>query len=310
MKVLIIGLGKIGLIYDLNKKNMHLTHSKAFYRNKNFELIGGVDKNKSKVNLFKKKYKVAGFTKIKEALNKLNPDIIIISTNTNTHLNVIKNIFSKKIYNKIIFCEKPCGNSLQEIKEIYKISKKFKSKVFVNYMRSSMNSLNELVKFSNFNKSYFKGVTYYNKSILNDASHYINLFQKIFGKVIKVKNEIYKSQNKKINNFSLFFKKGEIKFICLNNVKYNNSRFEIFFESSCIYYNSDHDLLRFFYLTKNKIYNNLILNYKSNKKIKLNFKDVQMQITNQFLKIKQNKKFNLVSIKEAINTMVIINKLK
>ena len=49
MKVLIIGLGKIGLIYDLNKKNMHLTHSKAFYRNKNFDGL----KTKGYLNLGK-----------------------------------------------------------------------------------------------------------------------------------------------------------------------------------------------------------------------------------------------------------------
>ena len=33
-KVLIIGLGKIGLLYDINKKNMQLTHSSAFHKNK------------------------------------------------------------------------------------------------------------------------------------------------------------------------------------------------------------------------------------------------------------------------------------
>ena len=74
--------------------------------------------------------------------------------------------------------------------------------------------------------NYFRGITYYNKSILNEASHYINLFQKVFGKIIKVKNEFYKSNNKKINNFTLFFKNGNIKFISLNNTiyhRYNNN---------------------------------------------------------------------------------------
>tara|TARA_Y100000816_G_C26104902_1_gene586757 strand:- start:1673 stop:2605 length:933 start_codon:yes stop_codon:yes gene_type:complete len=310
MKVLIIGLGNIGFTYDLKKKKMHLTHSNAFFFNKNFNLIGGIDKNKKKLNLFKKKYKVFGFLKIKDALKNLDPDIFVISTNTSTHLKIIKEIFSNKVQNKILLCEKPCGNSLKEIEQIKKICKKNNSKIFVNYMRSSMHGVNELIEFCKKDNNYFTGITYYNKSILNEASHYINLFQKVFGKIIKVKNEFYKSSNKKINNFTLFFKNGNIKFISLNNTTYHNSRFEIFLKSGYINYNSDHDFLKFFNTTNNKIYDNIILNQKSAKKIKLNFKNTQMQIVNQLINKNNPKTPGLVSIDEAINTMKIIKKLK
>ena len=213
---------------------MFLTHSSAFYFNKKFKLVGAVEKDKSKLKLFENRYKAPGFIKIKDALKKLNPDIIVVSVNTKFHLQVIKKIFLCKFKNKIIFCEKPCGNSLSEIREIKKISKKNKNKVFVNYMRN------------------------YNNNLLNEASHYINLFLKIFGKVTKVKNEIIKSLGKKINNFTLFFNKGEIKFICLNNTSYHNSRFEIFLRSRHINYDSDQDLLNFYGIKKNKIYEKLI----------------------------------------------------
>ena len=52
MKVLIIGLGKIGFQYDFKKK-MFLTHSSAFYFNKKFKLVGAVEKDKSKLKLFR-----------------------------------------------------------------------------------------------------------------------------------------------------------------------------------------------------------------------------------------------------------------
>jgi predicted dehydrogenase len=309
MKVLIIGLGKIGFEYDLKKK-MFLTHSSAFYFNKKFKLVGAVETNKSKLKLFENRYKAPGFIKIKDALKKLNPDIIVVSVNTKFHLQVIKKIFLCKFKNKIIFCEKPCGNSLSEIREIKKISKKNNTKVFVNYMRNSLSGVNELIKIFKRDKGYFKGIAYYNNNLLNEASHYINLFLKIFGKVTKVKNEIIKSLGKKINNFTLFFNKGEIKFICLNNTSYHNSRFEIFLRSRHINYDSDQDLLNFYGIKKNKIYDNIILSRKTNKIIKLKFKDVQMQVANQFLKRKNHKKFNLVTIDEAIKTMEIIDKLK
>ena len=45
MRITVIGLGKIGLEYDYNKKNFFLTHSKALFYHKNFDLLCGVDKN-------------------------------------------------------------------------------------------------------------------------------------------------------------------------------------------------------------------------------------------------------------------------
>lgn len=310
MKVLIIGLGKIGFDYDQKKKRVFLTHSSAFYFNKKFKLIGSVDKNISKLLLFENKYNAPGFIKVKDALKNLDPDLIIISTNTKHHLKIIREIFSNNFKNKTILCEKPCGNSLSEIKEIKKISKKYNTKVFVNYMRNSMKGIDELIKIFKKEKYYFKGIAYYNGNILNDASHYINFFIKVFGNIIKIKNETFKSLGKKINNFTLFFKKGEIKFFTLNNTKYQNSRFEIFLSSCYINYASDHDLINIYNLTRSKIYNNVILSPKSTKKVKLNFRSVQMQVANQIFKEKNKKKFNLVTIDEAIKTMEVINKLK
>ena len=309
MKVLIIGLGKIGLLYDYKTKKFNLTHSQSFSKNKNFNLIGGVDNNVSKLKLFEKKYKAPGFKNVDLALKSLNPDLIVISTNTNTHLKVVRKIFSNKIFNKIILCEKPCGSSIKDIRKIYRISKKFRSKIYVNYMRSTMNGFNELKEFVMSNRSSFNGITFYRGNILNDASHYINLFQNIFGKIINHNKEYLNPKSKNLRSFSLYFKKGVIKFIHLNNVEYNNSRFDIFFNRKSICYNSDHDILKFSNITKNKIYNNSILNKKSYRVVKLDFKNVQMQITNQIDKMKKNKKNNLVSIENAIDTMKIITKL-
>tara|TARA_B100000780_G_C20841253_1_gene334337 strand:+ start:157 stop:375 length:219 start_codon:yes stop_codon:yes gene_type:complete len=53
----IIGLGKIGLKYDLNRKNFIQTHSKALNNNKYFSLTCGVDVSLKSLNLFKNTYK-------------------------------------------------------------------------------------------------------------------------------------------------------------------------------------------------------------------------------------------------------------
>ena len=309
-KVLIIGLGKIGLLYDINKKNMQLTHSSAFYNNKSFKIIGGVDRSKKKIKLFEKKFRVSGFIKINDALKKLKPDIIIIATETKNHLKTFNQIFLKKNSCKLIICEKPCGKSLKEINEINKISKKNKCKVFVNYMRISSKAALYLKRITRLNKGYFSGVSYYTKGILNDSSHYINLFQFIFGKVLKIKNDIYKIQKKKLNNFTLFFKNGQIKFICLENLEYSNSKFEIYFQKKMICYNSDQNILKVFNVIKNKIYDNKVMSSKTNLSLNLGFENIQGMVVDQISRMKKKKNYHLVSIKEAIKTMEIIDKLK
>ena len=84
-------------------------------------------------------------------------------------------------------------------------------------MRISSKHTLYLKKLFNSNKEYFKGVSYYTKGILNDASHYINLFQFIFGEIIKIKNDIIFSLQypyllkKKVINPYLEMKKNYLK---------------------------------------------------------------------------------------------------
>ena len=44
---LIVGLGNIGMGYDINKKNIQ-SHSKSIEVHNGFNLLGGVDKSKKK----------------------------------------------------------------------------------------------------------------------------------------------------------------------------------------------------------------------------------------------------------------------
>ena len=75
INTLIVGLGKIGMLYDIKKK-AYLTHSKCIQKNKNFNLVGGRPKFK--------KFKI--FVKIQkpvwkvENMTKKKIDFVIVST--------------------------------------------------------------------------------------------------------------------------------------------------------------------------------------------------------------------------------------
>ena len=70
-KVAIIGLGKAGLLYNINKDKF-LSHAKIINENKRLQLIAGVDVDKNKTKLFEKKFNVEAYSNIKELIKKKN----------------------------------------------------------------------------------------------------------------------------------------------------------------------------------------------------------------------------------------------
>ena len=66
----LIGLGDIGLNYDLNKdQDIYIqTHARAFSLNSGFDLQGGVDINTDSCNTFSKTYSIKSYSEIEDAL--------------------------------------------------------------------------------------------------------------------------------------------------------------------------------------------------------------------------------------------------
>ena len=85
----IIGLGKIGLLYDLNKKEI-LTYSKALTKNKLFQLDFACDPNKQKLRIFKKFYGKNCFENFKDAIKIYKSELIIICADTKLHYSIFK----------------------------------------------------------------------------------------------------------------------------------------------------------------------------------------------------------------------------
>ena len=67
-KCLLLGLGNIGLLYDLTlDENFILTHAKAISVHSNFELVGAIDPDINKCQLFSRHYDLPSFQSIREA---------------------------------------------------------------------------------------------------------------------------------------------------------------------------------------------------------------------------------------------------
>ena len=83
--VAIVGLGAIGMGYDLDSPDVVHTHAKAFQTHNDFYLVAGIDYNIENRRTFELKYKCKSFTSINSALSEIQPDVFVIATNTNDH---------------------------------------------------------------------------------------------------------------------------------------------------------------------------------------------------------------------------------
>lgn len=198
MNVVIVGLGNIGMSYDLKSKDI-TTHAKAFSLHKNFYLSAGVDLNSKKRFLFEKKYLKPAYKNLTICLKKTRPDIIVISTPAKNHLTIIKKIF-KNYRPKVILCEKPLGINFKQCLKIDSLCKKFKAKLFVNYIRLSDPGIIKIKKKiqSGFIQNTRIGFVFYSKGMLNNASHFLNTLEYWFGDVVSIK---LIKRGKKINNY-------------------------------------------------------------------------------------------------------------
>jgi len=291
-KAILVGLGKIGFLCDLNKKKSFLSHAKILANLKKINFVCGIDKNKKKRILFKKKFNIDTSHKLKETILKYQPSFVVVCVNTNNQFKILKDISAFKSV-KNVLVEKPGTDNFDQLTKIQKIYLKRRINLFINYNRSYYRELVSL--FSIFKtKKYFKTSYFYNRGFLNNCSHLLNLIFLYLENPIEIK--ILK-KGRKFNNdiqpdLKLNFKNGEILFICNNNKKIIHN--ELIFFNSNVKINSNSTFTSFYKseLRKSKFIDNHSY-YKLTKIIKNNKKNYQRQVYDKILKNKnfyKNKK--------------------
>ena len=189
-KTVLVGLGNIGLKYDINKNKEHFiqTHARAFNLNSGFDLLAGVDVNSQACNAFSKSYNVESYNDIEDALIRVKPDLVIISVPTHKQLETIKKIVNCFVPNTIL-CEKPMGGNLDHGLKILNLCRENNINLYVNYVRRSLPAAKEIKNRiqSSIIKAPIKAVIWYSKGIAHNGSHFINLMEYWFGKCIDVK---------------------------------------------------------------------------------------------------------------------------
>ena len=186
---LVVGLGKIGMGYDYNDlgKTFIASHTKALQLHPDFLLVGGVDPIPKLREKFTDKYNQKAYEDLSYALEYCKPEIVIVSTPIKIHSHTFEQLLNCSSL-KLILCEKPIAETMDEAKSMLKKAKYKNISVAVNYIRRFDQGVQELLERIKSGKLGFPLHSYvsYRKGIINNGSHFLNLLTPILGEMQKI----------------------------------------------------------------------------------------------------------------------------
>ena len=178
--VLLVGLGQIGMGYDLrlDPEKYIYSHARAFSQHSAFSLVGGIDPNINRRKVFEETYGYPTFSTIEAALVTVQPDLVVIAAPTESHCKLVLELLSLA-HPRVILCEKPLAYDLSEAKSMIQMCAANHVKLYVNYMRRSDIGVIEIkrrIVEGEFSTP-IKGVAWYSKGFLHNGSHLFNLLE-------------------------------------------------------------------------------------------------------------------------------------
>lgn len=186
IRALIVGLGQIGMGYDLalDPDTYVLTHARAFQRHPAFELLGAVDPDAGRRQLFEHHYGLKAFTNVASAMRQLRPDLVAIASPTPFHAQCVNEVLQADL-SPALLCEKPLTSELSVAKELVATCEARGVPLYVNYIRRSEPGAVEVRRRLEIGAIAVpvKGIAWYSKGIFNNGSHFVNLLQDWLGDV-------------------------------------------------------------------------------------------------------------------------------
>jgi len=232
-KVLLLGLGNIGMAYDYEKDfdTVVLTHARAFHEHPKFDLAGAVDIDVCKRRQFSTRYASPSFVDTDSAIASLHPDIVVVATPTENHRADVEAVLCRHSP-KAILCEKPLAYAVSDAESIVASCAARNCSLYVNYMRNSEPGALEVKQrlLDGRIQSPVKGLVWYSKGVFNNGSHFLNLMQNWLGDVLCVRSY---SDGRCWNgmdpepDFKATFRKGEILFLAAREENFSHYTAEL-----------------------------------------------------------------------------------
>lgn len=186
LRVLIVGCGRMAGGFDsarVGSAALPLTHAGAYSRDGRFEIAGCVEPDNDRRLAFMNRWGIpAGFRTLDEAKSSGNRfDVISICSPTRSHSRDLE--VSLEIGPRLIFCEKPVTESAAQTEQIVERCSKEGIPLAVNYTRRWDPAIADLkagIRARRWGQLRCV-VGHYNKGLLNNGSHLLDLLAYLLG---------------------------------------------------------------------------------------------------------------------------------
>lgn len=178
--VLLVGLGQIGMGYDLelDAERFVYSHARAFSQHAGFDLLGGVDTDPGRREVFSRVYRRPGYDTLEAALKELRPELVVIGVPTEAHAAVLEQALAVH-RPRAILCEKPLSHDIGEAQAMVEHCADQGVALYVNYIRRSDPGVAEIRRRIDQGElsQPLKGSVWYSKGLFHNGSHFINLLE-------------------------------------------------------------------------------------------------------------------------------------
>ena len=317
-KSVIIGLGQIGMGYDLalNLEEAVYSHARAFSLHPSFDLIGAVDPIRMKRDLFTKNYSQPAYLNIASLLQVHKPDVFVIASPTDNHNLALQEILVH-LKPKAILCEKPLSYNLEQAREMVNLCERAGIKLFVNYMRRADPGVIEIKKRIESGQIALpiKGVVWYSKGFIHNGSHFFNLLEFWLGSFVKAKilnpGRLWNEKDPE-PDVEVEFEKGKVVFMVVWEESYSYYTIELLSPSGRLSYEQEGGSIAWQSIQEDLKFSGYKILQTKPELIKNDMNRYQLNVLNQLVNALESKAHTLSTGKESLETLEamysIINK--
>jgi predicted dehydrogenase len=314
--VVLIGLGNVGVFYDIGDLTgkKYLTHAKAFSKHARFDLIAGIDPNDEARATFTKAYSRMAFASLDDVESNLEPDVVVISSPTDFHLDSIEKVF-RYWRPKAVLCEKPLAYNYPDARRILEVCNTYNTQLFVNFFRvcdPSTTKVRQII-LDNFKSPYFSGVAWYSKGLKANGVHFVNLLQDLFGDVTSIKI-ISSGRRLKPDDlepeFELRFGSGKVVFLPCKSEDYFHNSIEVIASGGRLRYDNSGMKVIWQSAEEDTRFPGYVRLSSKERDISPDYDRIQLNVVEQLLNALDGKPATICSGRTALNTQAVITQIE
>ena len=314
--VLIIGLGRIGMGYDLehDPERYALSHARAFQNHPGFRLAGGVDPDGRRRDLFQKHYGCAAFSDVSEAVAATMPSMVVVATPTELHYSTVQAVLAagKPV---AILCEKPISFDSAEAHALVQSCREKNCALYVNYMRRSDVGVDAVMQRLRDGRiaGPVKGVVWYSKGLFNSASHFVNLLQYLLGKVecmrVRDKGRLLDGKDPE-SDVDIVFTGGQIRFVALPIENFFHNSMELLATNGRLRYEHGGQRVTWESTVANSVFSGYTTLNPEPELLRSDFFRAQWHVADQLAASLAGKPARICSGSDALDTLDVLAQIK